>query len=574
MEKISVNGRYFVPVLLLIVITGMAFSNFPGFTDSHLKSKWYWLYLSVSFYGLFSIVSRSLVYKVDRTVLWLVPLFLYGLIRAAEGLFVSSFLAISTLFVLIYLLFGTIIYKRFGALASSVTVVALFQALYGIGQWIGIILPGERFTVIGNFDNPAGYASVLSISAPFILYFTFSDEKRKRYGALGVYAIVTIAVILSASRSGILSLIVSGFLYVTKRRGQRPLKGRIWSKIILTSLIISVLTGLYVVKPDSANGRLLIWKCSGNMIQDKPFFGHGYRSFEAEYMLYQASYFKQHPDSKFASLADNVKHPFNELLRLTTEFGIVALLLLAFLVWHVIRIHRKKQTNESFTLISTLSIIVVFSCFSYPFSYPFTWFIVACCISGLSKSEERKEMANRAHYFWKPAIALLSIFLIGYTIRSMYYDHKWHNIIYQNKQIGGVAILSKYEQLYPHLKNDPYFLYNYATRANFADDFSLSTELTKKCEEILNDYDIEMLQGDNFQQLGNIEWAEQHYWLAANMCPGRFMPLYKLVNLYDSIGHSEQADSIARVIMLKPEKIPSGAISAIKIRMKKRFEKK
>lgn len=29
------------------------------------------------------------------------------------------------------------------------------------------------------------------------------------------------------------------------------------------------------------------------MIKEKPWFGHGYKSFEAKYMLYQADYFEQ-----------------------------------------------------------------------------------------------------------------------------------------------------------------------------------------------------------------------------------------------------------------------------------------
>ena len=45
-------------------------------------------------------------------------------------------------------------------------------------------------------------------------------------------------------------------------------------------------------------------------------------------MDYQAAYFEKHPNSRFALLADNVKHPFNEYLSITVQFGLIGLLIL------------------------------------------------------------------------------------------------------------------------------------------------------------------------------------------------------------------------------------------------------
>lgn len=49
-------------------------------------------------------------------------------------------------------------------------------------------------------------------------------------------------------------------------------------------------------------------------------------SFDANYMLYQAAYFRSHPDSPFAILADNVKAPFNEYLWMAAQWGLVSLI--------------------------------------------------------------------------------------------------------------------------------------------------------------------------------------------------------------------------------------------------------
>lgn len=86
------------------------------------------------------------------------------------------------------------------------------------------------------------------------------------------------------------------------------------------------------MKKDSADGRLLIWKCSWEMIKDSPVYGHGINSFRTHYMDYQAHYFEQHPDSKYSMLADNVLCPFNEYLAVLVNFGFLGFfILLAFI---------------------------------------------------------------------------------------------------------------------------------------------------------------------------------------------------------------------------------------------------
>ena len=86
------------------------------------------------------------------------------------------------------------------------------------------------------------------------------------------------------------------------------------------------------------------------MIKDKPIFGHGYGAFQAKYMDYQAEYFKNNPNSKYAQLADNVKHPFNEFIKVAVEFGMVGLAIfisfILFVLWKII-----KSKNENWVLV-------------------------------------------------------------------------------------------------------------------------------------------------------------------------------------------------------------------------------
>jgi tetratricopeptide (TPR) repeat protein len=94
---------------------------------------------------------------------------------------------------------------------------------------------------------------------------------------------------------------------------------------------------LYFLKKDSADGRLLIWRCSWEMIKENPVKGLGYGQggFKAHYMNYQAKYFEAHPDSKQAMLADNVNRPFNEYLLLLVNYGLFGLLVFILFLYRL-----------------------------------------------------------------------------------------------------------------------------------------------------------------------------------------------------------------------------------------------
>lgn len=268
--------------------------------------------------------------KPDPIALLLILLYSYCLLRVIHGQFILSFLSISALSFLIYYLASTLVpAQRFRYLAAAVVIVVFVQALYGIAQFIGLISRGNEFSVVGNFENPAGYPSMLVFGTPFVLYFlNASYRSAGKYIAGGICTTVGASVILSGSRAGILAVIGISLLYLIKRNKTIWIRVALWKKAIALLLISIVLSGLYWAKKDSADGRMLIWRCTWDMIKENPLFGHGYESFEAEYMEYQAHYFEHNPDSEYAHLADNVKHPFNEFLLLIAKFGLAAFILL------------------------------------------------------------------------------------------------------------------------------------------------------------------------------------------------------------------------------------------------------
>ena len=120
----------------------------------------------------------------------------------------------------------------------------------------------------------------------------------------------------------------------------------------------------------------------------------------------------------------------------------------------------------------------------------------------------------------------------------------------------------------PILGNEPYFLYNYAAELYIAGHYHHALRITQHCQKYWSDYDLEILHGELLNKLNKKEEAEQHFKHASHMCPARFIPLYKLYQLYKETGNEAKARQIGIIILNKPVKIESEIIQHIKEKIK------
>src|SRR5690606_38224065 len=107
------------------------------------------------------------------------------------------------------------------------------------------------------------------------------------------------------------------------------------------------------------------------ILRDNFIFGVGLSNFENIYGIYQAEYFSNNSITKEILLADIVRYPYNEALKVICEQGIIGLvlvfILLYFLMVDVFRLIR-KTTIFSFNGANLLVLITfsVLGMFSYP----------------------------------------------------------------------------------------------------------------------------------------------------------------------------------------------------------------
>lgn len=445
----------------------------------------------------------------------------------------------------------------------SISLCATALAFHGLLQWSGLWTPQPMFPVCGNFDNPAGIASALAFSLPFSLHYTQSPCTPFRYTALASTLFIACAIIASESWAGILSMGCIFLLYF-------PMK---WPKIgkALTFGLVMLFTAssvfLYHYKKDSADGRLLIWQCTWNMIKERPLYGYGYGGFQANYMDEQAQFFRTHPNSRYAQLADDVKSPFNEYLGVLTEFGFIggtAMLLCAVVLF---RMWRKHPGGSSRPALLCLTAIAVFSLFSYPFRYPHTWIL---CMGSAFVLVLNGHPALRQTTGCLPFVAALLLTTLSvFALKRMRAEILWCDTA--NRSLCGMTkdMLPVYKGLYDKLGNEPLFLYNYAAELNVAGRYGESLRICKASSVRMSDYYTRLLQADNCKQLKRYKEAERHLQQASYMCPNRFTPLYELYTIYEAQGDTASMHRTAEAILRKPIKVASPEVRQIIAKMKR-----
>ena len=443
---------------------------------------------------------------------------------------------------------------------ATILTIALLQSFYALLQNIGVC--DSYFTthkMVGSYDNPAGLAACLCLGIAPCVYFFRKTRNRLFCGILVTVIIILFGtMILSGSRAGVLGAIivfvVYAWRYIIKRR---------ILKIATIVATIFLLFGMYFVKKDSADGRLLIMCCCWDMIKERPLLGHGLGAMEAHYMDYQAAYFASHPDSHYVDLADNVKHPFNEFLKIVVELGTVGFLYLLLFILAVWKCYRRTPSWQREVAILSLLSIAVMACFSYPLTYPFVWLVILFDLWVLLQPS-LPTLSRGIKSCIMLVIILLSCLLLYRVGHRLTAEYEWWNVVNHTSRSDKEKFFACYESLMPKLGNEPYFLYNYAAELYVNGDYERALHIAEKCRKHWADYDLELIQGECCAQLGRDDEAVIHFTRASQMCPVRFMPLYRLYKLYQKSGCNEKARTLGLIILDKAVKIESSTIEMIK----------
>ncbi|MDR1340558.1 MAG: O-antigen ligase family protein [Prevotellaceae bacterium] len=570
--KVIIN-RLTVGMLFGILCGITLFVTSRHFVNQEVTPKWFGLITGVGIAGIISGIFHRNLYVPLKSVF--IPMLLCGFLIVLRDYPVAGFnYQLMTQTVCLLLLFFllqqiTVIFPVKYILGITVILTAIL-ACYGVLDYPGLLLSAKHVRLTGSFDNPAGFTAALVCVLPCTFYFFRNTSHTVKYIAVLIAVLLFSVIALSRARAAIIAgfAVILCYLLCSK---YSEIKWKNWVKILLVCIIAASMTGLYFLKKDSADGRIPVWQSTWDMIRDKPLTGHGYGTFNAKYMLYQAEYFETHPDSKYADLADNVLHPFNEYLLVWAEHGIIGMGYIALLGFLLIRCYFRAPSYIKFIALLSMLSLAVLSCFSYPFKYPFTWLIaflnIVLICPPVKVSSRRTVNATRT------GLVLAAIALLLAGVPLMKAEVLWNTIAKQSLAGRTGEVLPEYDKLYKYLGKNGLFLYNHAAELHEVKEYEKSLSVFERCVRYYNDMDVQMLLADNYKGSGRYDEAEKHYKLAAGMCPGKFMPLYELAKFYETAERHEDALSIARQIINKKIKIPSATVTAIKNEMQRLLKK-
>ena len=176
----------------------------------------------------------------------------------------------------------------------------LVQSCYALLQGLEVFHSNNGiFPMTGSFSNPGPLGGYSAVG----LVLLFSRLKDWRYSPVWLVSgvLLAIVVILSNSRAAWLATFIGmSVCFIAKWKFRK-----VSFAILATFVILAFL--FYFVRPESADGRVLIWKICLDNVGEFWLSGCGADGFQRNYMNWQGSYFVGaiRPESEMTLACDN-----------------------------------------------------------------------------------------------------------------------------------------------------------------------------------------------------------------------------------------------------------------------------
>ncbi len=487
--------------------------------------------------------------------------------------------------------------NNLSALFFIIPVAVIVQLLYGIAKQTGYFMPGYGLKDIsGIFYNTGIFAGFVSIAIVIILSFLLFKPLNTRCSIqkntvrLIQQLIISISssvlilqLVASNSRTAWLSCI-SASLYLLNARYHFFNKKNYSTRstplliIVLLFAVLAVFSlKLYQYKPDSANGRLLIWEITSEMIKDNPVLGHGLNGFQRNYMEYQGHYFETHLKHPFRYLADDNIFAFNEFLRIWTEQGIPSVLLVIFLIY--LLICNKCYTGnvqsslwQKYVAKAVLIAIIVFGMFSYPTEVFQFKVIIVFCIALLSTDRKKVKPKNYSiltkllqlkPYLLPSCLLLASAIILPLNYKYTNACKKWDLALKSISSVNYNVKLKELASVYPYLTNNNVFLSSYGKALLRFGQPARAADALERANIFCPLASNYMALGKCYKAQGNFSNAEQAWRKAQNMIPSKFSPSYEITKMYYENGEITEAKAMAKTLLAKKIKHQTPEIEQI-----------
>jgi len=531
---------------------------------------------------------RQIKAVVTWTVLWMAVLVLLSMVCVAS----SGLLPAETVgqwvwfdkasFLLAGCILSALIFKSKGDFISLDSVISWVlvvlggsESILGLRQLYGFATSGHSmYALTGSFFNPGPYSGYLAMILPVCLYqWLVCGRRGGRVVAGGVMLLIFCVLPAGMSRSAWLAAGVSCLCVYAWHMDWTDKFRLLWQQqrqrvvmVVVGGFCVLLLAGylLFVLKPDSARGRLFMWKITCRAIAEKPLTGYGIHNFAAAYGNAQETYFAAGDYEPWEErVAGSPEYAFNEYLQVAVELGIpLAVCLLVVVVLCLYRGVRKGRYGICGAILS----LMIFSFSSYPLQLPvfivtFGGLLVAC-LSGA----DRWQWLGLA-----VSVGIIGGFRLKNDLQVEQACREWMNARVLYNAGAYQSAEKEYGRLYPLLRDRASFLFEYGHGLHKQQQFSKSNRILKEALQRSCDPMILNVIGKNYQQMGDCLSAEDWFIRSTHRLPGRIYPYYLLAKLYAEPGfrQPDKFEKMKRMVLTKEPKVHSTAIRQMREEIKK-----
>lgn len=347
-------------------------------------------------------------------ILWIFYIVLHGFTTQFVEYYRMYYIC-STLFFIIILntLFRYQLIKKTN-IETVFLIIVTIQIFYVIGQWFGLVESNSKFfRITGCNENPTVTALFLTGCIPLIVTRIKMSRHGILYTTLLLLSLACIA--LLRCRTAYVGVFIELIVYICLSYKYRICNWMLhpWRVtficMCLLPVFVTVCMTLYNMKKDSADGRLLIWKLSAQMILDKP-HGYGYGLFEKNYNLIQVHYFANNNASVAEKQNANfTMMPYNDYLEQGVEGGILGMLFLFLFYVIMIKAAIMQKSIEATMLFCAFTIMSLTN-FIYISVLP--WLLLMCYSSMVIYEVEKV-------YSYPIPLLILSVLCIPLGVASL-----------------------------------------------------------------------------------------------------------------------------------------------------------
>ncbi|WP_462429194.1 O-antigen ligase family protein [Butyricimonas virosa] len=459
----------------------------------------------------------------------------------------------------------------------AVMLCGIYQSCLVLGQLLGYGISNHlRFVVTGSFFNPGPCG--IFLAGVFVLAVAMMKKGYRKVGfnlmfvryvtACVTFGVTLVALVPTMSRAGWIGALVGVMLLYRREIVAWGNTRRRW--VIGGGIVgmIVVLTLFYLLKKDSANGRLFIWQNTVSAYWKTPLFGVGIDGFERAFAEAQHDYFEKEKvleqDNRHVEMAGVVESAFNEPLALFLLLGAVGGVLTAMVLFF------KLQRLTAYSCVAVALLVASF--FSYTFYIPSIAIVFLFAVAQLPDRRVRGGRYVNVLMFGIMGIVVLFFDFREFGRREAY--RKWKNNAVYYTWEDYQSVVEEYGKLYPVLKNDFKFLFEYGHSLHKVGRYEESNIMLKRGIRHSADPMFWNIAGNNYLALKQYDQGMTAYLRAYYTCPNRVYPLYLLTKLEAERGDTTMMNYYGRILLGKRPKVPSLAVDEMKFEIRKMLDVK